>query len=178
MIENTLKKAVEKRLSLAGPHTRFPPEPAGPPAQLSQGIPTLENGTWRALSPQLRERWLAFGRWRHATHGHWLSPDDMRALWDAQPADPLAKAIRLQAESLRDNWANHAYALFRPARLSLFAGSDLGNESIFLLWLDFEDEPEVWVYDANGESRYKDLGTYLESYLADDVSAAERSWRA
>jgi hypothetical protein len=177
MIENTLKKAVDKRLSLGGPHTRFPPGPPAPAAQLSQGIPTLEKGVARDVSPQLRERYVACGRWLHATHGHWLGLDDMRALWDA-PADPLVQAIKLQAESLRDNWANHAYALFRPARLSLFAGSDLGNESIFLLWLDFEDEPEVWVYDANGESRYKDLGAYLESYLADDVSAAERSWRA
>jgi hypothetical protein len=69
-------------------------------------------------------------------------------------------------------------ALFKEERLSLFAISDLNSESIVLVWLDFEPEPEVWVYDANGESRYKNLEVYLDSYLADDVSAARRSWRA
>ena len=76
-----------------------------------------------------------------------------------------------------ENWPNEASALFRPERLSLFACSDLTNEKIYLLWLDFEDEPELWVYDANGESRYKDLAEYLTAYLADDVSAAGRAWR-
>jgi hypothetical protein len=67
--------------------------------------------------------------------------------------------------------------LFKPERLSVFACSDLTNEKIYLLWLDFEDEPELWAYDSNGESRYKDLREYLEAYLADDISAMERRWR-
>ena len=71
-----------------------------------------------------------------------------------------------------------ASTLFRPERLSLFAGSEYSNERIYLLWLDFEDEPELWVYDANGESRYHDLAAYLQAYLAEDVSAASISWRA
>lgn len=45
------------------------------------------------------------------------------------------------------------------------------------LWIDFEDEPEFWVCDSNGESRYMNIKEYLEAYLSDDVSAAERTWR-
>ena len=48
---------------------------------------------------------------------------------------------------------------------------------VILLWLDSTVEPEVWVYDCNGESRYKDLNDYLNAYINDDVSACERSWR-
>ncbi|MCW4461239.1 hypothetical protein OK349_05930 [Sphingomonas sp. BT-65] len=77
-----------------------------------------------------------------------------------------------------EGWPNDPYILFRPERLSLFAGSEYNYEKIYLLWLDFEDEPELWVYDANGESRYRDLACYLRAYLTDDVSAASISWRA
>jgi hypothetical protein len=45
-----------------------------------------------------------------------------------------------------------------------------------LLWLDDEDEPELWVYDSNGESRYKDLAEYLKAYINDDLSAASKRW--
>jgi hypothetical protein len=48
---------------------------------------------------------------------------------------------------------------------------------MFLLGLEFEDEPEFWVYDSNGESRYKDLAEYLNAYLNDDLTAAERRWK-
>jgi hypothetical protein len=78
---------------------------------------------------------------------------------------------------LEEGWPNAAPVLFRPQRLSLFAASDLNYESIYLLWLEFEDEPELWVYDANGESRYKDLAEYLKAYLNDDLSAAGRHWK-
>jgi hypothetical protein len=102
----------------------------------------------------------------------------MEMLWDDPVQDNLVRALKYQAEAARDNWPNHAYGLFRAERLSLFAASDLGNESIFLLWLDFEEEPEVWVYDSNGESRYANLDEYLLAYISDDLSASERSWRA
>ncbi len=38
-------------------------------------------------------------------------------------------------------------------------------------------EPELWVYDCNGESRYKDLAAYLQAYIDDDVSASEVKWK-
>ncbi|HTH99283.1 MAG TPA: hypothetical protein VL574_17830 [Stellaceae bacterium] len=58
------------------------------------------------------------------------------------------------------------------------ACSDLGYDKIYLLWLEFEDEPELWTYDGNGESRYKNLQAYLQAYVTGDLGASDRSWRA
>lgn len=149
---------------------RFDPEPV-------DQVPTLAKGVYQPVSPMLRARFQAFGRWRLATHGHWLSASDMASLWD-EPADPLLREVREMREAAQENWPNEASALFRPERLSLFAGNDVSNDKIYLLWRDFEDEPELWVYDANGEGRYRDLATYLTAYLEDDLSAFERPWRA
>ena len=126
----------------------------------------------------LRKRFERCGRWTTASHGHWLSATDMEALWSDGGADPFVEGVKQMQIAGAAGWPNEASALFRPERLSLFAGSEYSYEKIYLLWLDFEDEPELWVYDANGESRYRDLATYLQAYLADDVSAASMSWRA
>lgn len=148
------------------------------PELFAQGVPTLMKDVYRRTSPMLQERYELFGRWANATHGDWLGIEDMKSLWNEKISDPILDAIRLQRISAEENWPNEASALFRKDRLSLFAGSDYGNEKIYLLWLDFEPEPELWVYDSNGESRYKNLNDYLTSFLTDDVSAAEQSWRA
>lgn len=140
-------------------------------------VPTLAEGVFRPISPMLLERFAAFGRWRIATHGHWLSISDMAALWGV-PSDPLLQEIREMRDAGESGWPNDASALFRPDRLSLFAGSDVSNEKIYLLWLDCAAEPEPWVYDSNGEARYPDLAAYLTAYLTDDLTAFERSWRA
>lgn len=58
-----------------------------------------------------------------------------------------------------------------------FAASDNGYEMICLIWFDGTEEPELWVYDCNGESRYKDLAAYLQAYIDDDVSASEVKWK-
>lgn len=186
MIDDLIWRAVAKTEAIAAElnaaHlTQPPPEWAIParsdPAPSPEQIPTLAKGVYRAVSPMLRSRFEAFGRWRLATHGHWLSIGDMAALW-GESDDPLLRAIAEMRKVGESDWPNEASALFRPERLSLFAGSDVSNEKIYLFWLDFEDEPELWVYDSNGESRYRDLATYLQAFLDDDVSAAERSWRA
>lgn len=145
-------------------------------AEEVDNVPTLAKGIHRPVTPMLQARFAAFGRWKRATHGHWLSASDMASLWD-EPADPLLHAI-WEMHKVAEEWPNEASALFRPERLSLFAKSDVTNETIYLLWLDFEDEPELWVYDSNGEGRYRDLAAYLTAYLEDDLSAFERSWRA
>lgn len=175
MIIENLDKTVEQVLSFT--KTRdisgfFPAE------RLGLGIPTLEKAKFRDFSPMLKVRFEKFGRWTDATHGTWLSLSDMEAIWDKGGADRFLKEVYENLDALGKNWPNHASGLFRPDRLSLFAGSDLGNESILLLWLDFEDEPELWVYDSNGESRYKDFNEYLVAYINDDLTASERSWRA
>jgi hypothetical protein len=101
----------------------------------------------------------------------------MEALWKEDISNKLLDGIRSMRSAGEQGWPNEISALFKPERLSLFAGSDITNEKIYLLWLDFEDEPELWVYDSNGESRYKDLAEYLNAYLSDDLSAAERRWK-
>jgi len=126
----------------------------------------------------LRRRFELYGRWERATHATWLSLEDMESLWPDAARDALRADFKRQADVLREEWPNHATGLFRDDRISLFAVSDLNTESIVLLWLDFEVEPEVWVYDANGESRYRNFEAYLDAYLASDMSAARRSWRA
>jgi hypothetical protein len=150
------------------------PEPLGPE------IPTLAPGVRRPCSPMLKARFETCGRWITATHGHWLSAGDLRTLWSEAEtaADPFLAAVQDSLIAGMENWPNEASSLFRPNRLTLFAASDYTYEKVYLLWLDFEDEPEVWAYDANGESRYRDLETYLKAYLADDISAAEIHWRA
>lgn len=175
MINDLVNRSIEKRRSLLKDKNRLKLLPS---AVLGQGVPTLRGGARQPFSLQLRERFGMFGRWEAATHGHWLGIDDMEALWQEKINDDFLNHIRSQAIACEEGWANSAPALFKPERLSLFACSDLTNEAIYLLWLEFEDEPELWVYDANGESRYKDLEEYLQACLSDDVSAATRSWRA
>ena len=48
---------------------------------------------------------------------------------------------------------------------------------ICLIWIDRIEEPELLVYDCNGESRYKDLASYLQGYIDDDVSACSVKWK-
>ena len=154
-------------------------QPSTSPAEpMPQGIPTLKKGIYRESSPMLTERYELLGRWTRATHGSWLSLLDMEELWKETPPDDLLNRISLNRMAAEENWPNDVAALFRPERLSLFAGSDNGNERIYLLWLDFVDEPELWAYDSNGESRYKNLEDYLKAFLKDDLSASTRSWRA
>lgn len=175
MIEKLIQEAIEKKKALRGSRAadlRFLPTTIS-----DRGVPTLESNTFRPFSPQLWQRYQMFGRWERATHGHWLGLDDMAALWSQGRLDGFLEEIKSSQIAGKENWPNEVSALFRPERLSLFACSDINNEKIYMLWLDCEDEPECWVYDSNGESRYKDLAHYLKAYLTDDISAAEQSWR-
>ena len=180
MIRELVDAAFAKTVELWGEPVEGIRPTMWPSTPFSRGIPALEPGIYRPCSPMLQERFELCGRWTVATHGHWLSAHDMEALWSAAAtaSDPLLEGVKAMWEAGREGWPNEASALFQPERLSLFAGSDHGAEKIYLLWLDFEDEPELWVYDANGESRYHDLAAYLQAYLAEDVSAASISWRA
>jgi hypothetical protein len=170
--KDLIEQAVSKNDSLRKAQSRFSVS-----VPLGRGIPTLKPETFQPFTPELKQRYELFGRWERATHGHWLGLDDMEALWGESLADRLLREIRESRVAGEENWPNEASALFKPERLSLFACSDISNEKIYLLWLEFEDEPELWVYDSNGESRYKDLDQYLEAYLNNDVSAAERRWK-
>lgn len=140
-------------------------------------IPTLEKGIFRDVTPQLRHRFSVLDSWIDSTHGDWLGIGEMETLWQDTISDERLAGIRHSVEASRDNWADDAYALFRPARLSLFAGSAYTYERIYLVWFETAEEPELWVYDVNGESRYRDLSAYLKAHLADNTSAAFKPWK-
>ena len=90
---------------------------------------------------------------------------------------PTLEGIVRDIKASKDYWEDHATGLFAPNRISIFAASDNGYEMICLIWFDGTEEPELWVYDCNGESRYKDLAAYLQAYIDDDVSASEVKWK-
>lgn len=142
-------------------------------------IPTLEKDFYRSISPMLKDRFDMFAGWQNATHGDWLSIEEMVAIWgDDLVVNERLWRIKQNQMAACDNWDNDASSLFKNNRLSLLAGSESTYERIYLLWLDNEIEPELWVYDCNGESRYKNLASYLKAYINDDVSASIESWRA
>lgn len=175
MIKKNMELAIIKRKSFSSHYASLPNHPDLP----FQGkIPTLDKGVYQEASPMLIERFKTYGRWENATHGNWLSISDMKEIWNNDIQDDFIDSVKFNAECLKTDWSNHAFGLFKDNRLSLFSGSTIGNEAIFLLWLDDEIEPELWVYDSNGESRYKNFNEYLIAYLHDDLSASTRSWRA
>lgn len=143
-----------------------------PPELPIHSIPTLEKGVYKTLSPMLQERFKLFGHWLEAR----LSLAEMQALWGNVQDARLAEIKAMQV-SASEHWEDEVSSLFRKNRLSLFAGSADTNEKIYLLWLDSKIEPEIWVYDTNGEARYANLAEYLIAYLADDLLAYERSWK-
>jgi hypothetical protein len=175
MVKENMQSAMVKRQSFSG---HLASSPNHPDLSFQGKIPTLDKGVYQKASPMLIERFKTYGRWENATHGNWLSIKDMETIWSNEIQDDFIDLIKYHTECLKENWPNHASGLFKDNRLSLFAGSEIGNEAIFLLWLDDEIEPELWVYDSNGESRYKNLDEYLIAYLKDDLSASTRSWRA
>jgi len=123
----------------------------------------------------LKARFEQFGAWQAATHANWLSLTEMVKLWN-NSADTGISSTKKMLEIISENWPNDAIALFKPERISVFAAQDTGNERIYLLWFDFSDEPEVWVYDANGEAHYKNLEMYFTAFLDDNLSAFENRW--
>ena len=168
MIASLLQKVVEEVQEMD--ETASAPTPA----EAFDQIATLQAGVYRPLSTQVRERFAQFGAWPEATHADWLSLADITALWEPKDATALARQKNLAV--LSKNWPNDATALFKADRISVFALGQEGTERIYLLWFDCMDEPELWVYDTNGEAHYRDLQSYLEAYLADDLSAYEEHW--
>lgn len=138
-------------------------------------IPTLFPGMYRKISPLLSVRYQMFGFWKNATHGDWLSINEMESLWKNEK-NQYIRNIERQIIATSENWPNDVYSLFQRKRISLFAGDENGFERIYLVWLDEVEEPELWVYDSNGTARYKDLQHYLMAYLDDDLSSYSQQW--
>ncbi len=161
-IGNIIKEVIDVNDSL----TSYPSE-RGVAAKTATKIPTLRNGYYRDMSPMLKERYSILGYWRNATHGNWLSLDEMEMLW-LDSTDPYIIQLQNQIKAFSEHWPNDANSLFKDNHISIFAIDDNGNEHIYMIWLDCIDEPEFWVYDSNGITRYKDIKTYLEAYLSDE----------
>jgi len=142
----------------------------------SKCIPTIEKNFYRELSPMLTIRFAHMGGWEDATHGDWLDTSEMEIFWnDAENTERLESIKRNIIASI-DNWINDAGALFKENRISVFAGSSYTYERIYLIWFDDIEEPELWVYDSNGISRYLNLEENLNAYLDDDLSASDSNW--
>lgn len=138
-------------------------------------IPTLEPNYYRPISPMLKVRFNILSHLLDATHGDWLSIKEMELLWDDDIQDTRIRDIKNNLIANIENWENNAGALFKKNRLSLFAGSAYTYEQIYLLWLDGFEEPQLWIYDTNGEARFIDLDDYLKSFIDDDVTVYEKS---
>ena len=92
------------------------------------------------------------GKWINATHGDWLDTKEMESPWNEDEEDERLVGIVRNIKASMDNWEDHATGLFALNRISIFAASDNGYEMICLIWFDGTEEPELWVYDCNGES--------------------------
>ena len=150
------------------------PKPSVP---FSKGIPTLKNNYFRPLSPMLQSRFEKFGGWEESTHGDWMDVIEMEIFWESHITDERLSGIVTNVNSSINNWQNDAGSIFNDKRISVFAGSRYTYERIYLVWFDCIEEPELWVYDTNGEARYKDLLSYLESYINDDISSFSKKWK-
>lgn len=166
-----IQRAVQLRASVS------PSSPRYSDASSVQEVPTLDPNVRRHASPMLYERFLFCGKWEMATHGDWLSITEMTAIAENDLSDPRIAEIADGVRASALDWANDAAGLFRPDRLSLFAASDTTYERVYLVWFDEVEEPELWVYDANGEGRYGDLDEYLETYMSGQLFPYERQWR-
>lgn len=136
-----------------------------------KGIPTLQKDFYRAPSPMLDIRYSLLGGWEDSTHGDWLDTCEMEVFWSDEGNEIRLKEIRNNVLSAIKNWTNDAGSLFKENRVSIFAASNYTFERVYLIWLDYIDEPEIWVYDSNGRAIYKNLDLYLTAYLDDDLSA-------
>lgn len=173
----TIKELLDVVISIEGELRDAQCKPQlGVSIDFSKGVPTLENGVYRKPSPMLKERFEAFGKCINATHGDWLDTDEMEVFWKEHIADGRLAGISESVKASMENWQDHAASLFARNRVSVFAASDNSYEMICLVWFDSTDEPELWVYDCNGVSRYKDLASYLQAYIDDDMSACSQKW--
>ena len=148
-----------------------------PPSNFIRGIPTLKKGYYRKVSPMLKERFISIGSWIDSTHGDWLDIHEMELFWNEPIKNERMSEIISNVRSSINNWEDDAGSLFAENRVTVFAASQFTFERVYLIWFDSTIEPEIWVYDSNGESRYKDLASYLKSFIKDDVSASNKKWK-
>ena len=127
-----------------------------PPERIKGGIPTLKKGVYRKPSPMVQARFEYAGSWNQMGRV-WLGISDMEKT-------ARKRGVRETISALREDWEGSAPSRFPPDRLSLFSVYEELDENVaFLVWPEKEgDEPEVWAYFGQGESKHKTLQRYLE----------------
>lgn len=140
-------------------------------------IPTLKPGVSRDLSPQLKARFSRLGAWHDSTHGDWLALSEIEKLVSGNLDSARMKGIKTNLDAAAQHWANDTASLVVPERISYFAASEFTSERVYLIWFDNYEEPEICVYDVNGESRYLDLKSYLSAYVEDDEDEVNQTWK-
>lgn len=148
-----------------------------PESEQALNIQTLKKGVYRNLSPQLKARFSRMGAWHDSTHGDWLSMSEIEKLVSGNLDTSRLKRIKTNFDAAAEHWANDVISLLLPERVSYFAASEFTYERVYLIWFDGYEEPEVCVYDVNGESRYVDLESYLLAYLKDDKESVIQTWK-
>lgn len=73
-------------------------------------IPTLEKDKYRNATPMLKTRFELLNYLIDATHGDWLSIDEMKLLWSDSIPDERLRAIKTALYSHIENWENNAGA--------------------------------------------------------------------
>lgn len=132
------------------------------PTPITQGIPTLEQGSFRAATPMIEARFTFAGRWTDAGGGQtWLGIGDMQAVWTDE-------RIMRQIRSKRDFWEGSAPATVEWRKLTLF-GLDIDEEDhTYLVWNDqIDEEPAVWIYSGQSERKFKNMMNYLKYIVGD-----------
>ncbi len=121
-----------------------------------RGVPTLERGVFKSLTPMLRARFEYAGSWINATPGHtWLSTSEMEQIWDNTE---LLEQIGLR----QADWANSPPASAPGNQVSVFSLNSQQCEEVYLLWDEaLSCEPSVVSYISNYEEQFRNLADFV-----------------
>jgi hypothetical protein len=128
-----------------------PPEPL-------YGIPTLEIGNYKRVTPMLKARFEYAGSWEMALGSQsLLSICEMERLWHDKE---LISIVKARAEY----WRHSPVALYAWDKISVVAlGTD---EETYLIWPDTEgQEPMVYSYLGQIGQPFQNLKELFEVYL-------------
>ncbi len=127
------------------------------PTLISKGVPTLQRGVYKPITPMLRHRFEFAGRWKKAVPGlDFLNLEDMEAVWDDSN-------ILEQIGIRRENWELSPPTL-PLLNVTLFAINIPQCEEIYLVWNDVEPEPALWSYGGNHERVLANIGEYFDRW--------------
>ncbi|MEM7477843.1 MAG: hypothetical protein AAF483_22890 [Planctomycetota bacterium] len=121
-----------------------------------KNLPTLEQGTRRLISPMLKERFAFCGRWRRFGE-IWLSAEQMETVCRNRQ---FKRNFRIQKEE----WENSAPAIIPPNRLTVYSVSSHDDgDYTYLVWPERQNgEPQLWRYQSQSETQFKNLQEFLE----------------